>query len=583
MGTNTLETAYSNGQIIDASHVNELTAAIINQFVGRNTSGVPEAGKSLGTAAIPWGTIHAGSLVLNGAVVDTSEITSLANRIVSGKTRADSQQPDFVRADGSAATLTVQGASTNLTLSINTTAVTVSSDITKTALTLAPSSNNTCLVNDSNLTNDFYAGEDGTSIIIDTVGSEISALVGQYIALKTPTNEILYGFLKSATEITNVYRGFFFDDTGAPIVRGNLSNNDTLTLMNVGYVFVEDNGTTVDISYLQPVYSFEAPSGPATGQYWFDIPNQVWKRYSGTEFEIINRMLIGTVVLDDTAAIAQRSGDFTNSFKEFNNLELEIASSEIIESKEFSNRVNVYGTELVQDLTKLSWNITTDLESGLTEASSTEYFLYLSIDGQRVISDIKPYQRQDLKGYYHPYHTWRCVGVAFNDSSSNLVCLSVIPYNSEVFSSSVVLKDAKPSGSNGGSSTGSVFVTRDLNTVELNEDLVNLDSNQFTLLAGTYDIDGLAYSFRSNGHVAMLYNVTDTTEVFRGTPAASLTGISDSQSASFIAGKFTITEPKVFELRHRVASSRSSDGLGVPNAFGGDEVYAILKVTREVK
>lgn len=423
MGTNTLETAYSNGQIIDASHVNEITAAIINQFVGRNTSGVPEAGKSLGTAAIPWGAIHSDSLILGGLAVDTSKLTSLANRIVSGATRADSSMPDFLRADGTVATLNILGATTNITLTINALAATVSTDIAKTSLSTAPSTNNTALVNDASLVNDLYAGESTysiTSITIDTVGSEISSLVGQYIALQTATGEILYGYLKSSTEITNVYRGFFFDDAGAPIVRGNLSNNDTLTLMNVGYVFIEDNGTTVDISYDQPVYAYEAPSGPATGQYWFDIPNQTWKRYSGTEFVIINRILVGIVVLDDTAAIATRCIDFTNAFSDFNNVDVSISSTEIILSKEFSSRVSVYGTEVMQDFNKLSWNITTDLESGLTEASSTYYYLYVSTEGERIISNNKPYLRQDLKGLYHPYHTWRCVGTAYNDGSSNL-------------------------------------------------------------------------------------------------------------------------------------------------------------------
>ena len=351
--------------------------------------------------------------------VDTSQITSLANRIISGAARADSSQPDFLRANGAAASMSVLGATTNIILSINALAATVSTDIVKTSLTVAPSTNNTALVNDATMSNDLYAGEDDTEITIGTVGSEISALIGQYIALKTATGEIMYGFLKDATTLTNVLRGFFFDSAGAPIVRGNLSDTNVLTLMNVGYVFVEDNGTTVDISYSQPVYAFEAPSGPATGQYWFDITNQTWKRYSGTEFVIINRILVGMVVLDATNAIATRTSDLTNKFSDFNNVDLDISSTEIIKSKSFSSRLNVYGTEVTQDLNKLSWNITTDLEGGLTEAISTVYYLYVSIDGERIISDEKPYFREDLKGDYHPYHTWRLVGMAYNDASSN--------------------------------------------------------------------------------------------------------------------------------------------------------------------
>lgn len=421
MGTNTLETAYSNGQIIDASHINELTASLLNQFVGRNTSGVPEAGKSLGTAAIPWGAGYFNSLTLNGKVVDPDTVTTVANKLVSSRTRAASSLPDFIEVDGAAAEFTIKAAVENILLSINGQAVTVSSDIVKTGLTLAPNSGNTALVNDTSLADQYYTkhvGEDGVDLNIDNAGVEFTSRVGQFIAFKF-TNEIAFGFLKSTSIIENCYRGFYFDNTRAPIVREVLTNNDTLTLLNIGWVFIEDNGTTVDVSYTTPIYQYEAPSSPVTGQYWFDIPNQTWKRYSGTEFEIINRTLVGQVVMDDTACIAYRCLDFTRNFSENNNVEVELESTSVVRSLEPSSRISVYGTEVVQDNAKLDWNITTDLESGLTEAASTLYYMYLSEEGQRIISDEKPHYRADLKGDYHPYHSWRLVGFTFNDSSSD--------------------------------------------------------------------------------------------------------------------------------------------------------------------
>jgi hypothetical protein len=570
MGTNTLETAYSNGQIIDASHINELTAAVINQFVGRNTSGVPESGKSLGTAAIPWGAVHANSLILNGSVVDTGQITSVANRIVSGATRADSDQPQFLDADGTAATMTVLGASTNITLSINASAVTVSTDIVKTGLTLAPSANNTCLVNDTAMVNDLYAGEVDAvikEITIDTLGSEVTAKIGQYVGFKTATGEIMYGYLESATKITNVFRGFFFDDTGAPIVRGNLSNNDTLTLINIGWVFVEDNGTTVDISYLQPTYSFEAPSGPATGQYWFDIPNQVWKRYSGTEFEIINRMLIGIIALDDTACIATRSGDFTNTFQDLNNVELEINSTEIVTSKNFSSRVSVYGGEVVQDLNKLSWNMTTDLESGLSEASSTKYYAYISTKGERIISDQKPYLRKDLKGLYHPYHTWRSVGRFFNDSSSDIVRASdYVKFNSYLWLTT----------SNGYGSTNTVI--RRFATV------LEYTGMDFSYNDDTETTNGTEITIHEDGVYALGYS--------EGTSSANIYGF--SLNSTQLSTAYTTINQADKLLQTGIATSTASGGLSntvslkagdivrphITNAGGGDAPYGRLIVAR---
>ena len=419
MGLNTLETSYSNGQIIDASNINELTAASLNQVVGRNSSGVPESGKSLGTAAIPWGPMHAASLILNGQVVDPSTITTVQNRIVSGKTRSDSILPMFLKAHGTAATMTVEGATTELTLSINGSAVSVSTDIVKTGLTLAPSANNTCLVNDTTMVSDKYAGEDGSVITIDTLGSEVTAKVGQMVAFKINT-EIFWGYLKSSTEITNVFRGFFFDSAQAPIVREGLSDNDTLTILNMAWCFIEDNGTTVDFSYTTPVYQYEAPAA-TTGAYWFDIPNQTWKRYSGTEWEIVGRILIGMAVLDDSYCIATRSADFTLNYSDYNSITLEILTSERVQSKDRQSLASVYANDITQYLNPLDWDISTDLETGLSQSAGTLYYLYLTEKGQRVISDERPHCRADLKGKYHPFHSWRNVGSCFNDSSSNII------------------------------------------------------------------------------------------------------------------------------------------------------------------
>lgn len=459
MSTNTLNTTYANGETIDASHINEVTLAMLGDMVGRNTNGIPTTGQNLGTLALPWGNIYGSGLILDGEAVDTSLIVSSPNRIVSGKTRSLSSMPDFIRANGAALSFQVLGASTNLILSVNNSAATVTTDITKTGVTQAPATNNTCAVNDSTMTSDKFAGEDDTSIIIDTVGSEISSKVGQIIALKK-TTEIMLAYVKSATELTNVFRGFFFDSSGNPIVREGLSNDDTLTLMSLGWVFMEDNGVTVDVSYKTPVYSYTAPSSPTTGDYWYDLSASVWKRYSGVSFEVINRTLIGVVVADDTNCIASRCFDFSKQFKATNTTKLEIFSTEIIRSKELAGVVSVYGTDIARLSSKLSWNITTDLESGLTEESSTVYYLYLTDQGQRIVSKEKPYYRPDLQGDYHPYHSWRLMGMAYNDASSNLI--TIWDENTPIF-----VEAATPIG------TGS-FTTSSTSFVDVTDQFVNV-------------------------------------------------------------------------------------------------------------
>jgi hypothetical protein len=80
----------------------------------------------------------------------------------------------------------------------------------------------------------------------------------------------------------------------------------------------------------------------------------------------------------------------------------------------------VYGNYFDYRGKKIVWNITTDLEAGQVEASSTYYYLYITETGQPVMSSTRPYARPDLKGRYHPHESWRMIGVAFNNSGSDI-------------------------------------------------------------------------------------------------------------------------------------------------------------------
>jgi len=434
MSTNTLETAYVNGQIIDASHINELTLALLGEFVGRDANGIPTPGQSLGTLAIPWDQLYANGIVLNGQALDVSTIVSNPNRIVSGATRSLSSMPDYLRADGSTNEFNILGDTTDLVLSINNTAVSVNTDLNVAGITLAPSTNNTADINDADMTNDLYAGEVDSGrpeIKIDAVGSEITNRVGQVAAFLTPAGEVFRGLIKDSTTITNVYRGWYLDSSGNAVNRGNLSNNDTVTILQIGWVFVEDNGSTVDITYNTPTIAFSAPNSPATGDYWLDLENKTWKRYSGASWEIINRTLIGEIVSDDTSTLYSRSLDFSNNFNEINNVDIELFSTEIAQAK-YNIIASIYGTQIEVNIKKLSWNITTDLESGQSETSETFYWLYLSDEGEPIISSTKPHFRPDLKGYYHTHQSWRSVGNVYNDVSNDLTFPSRGEYNSEL-------------------------------------------------------------------------------------------------------------------------------------------------------
>ena len=236
MGTNTLS-ARSTGETITSSFFNDFNTALSEDMVGRNSAGAATSGQNLGTASVPWGTLYSDNIILDGSALDVSALTSPPNRIVSGKTRSTSNQPNFLVANGSAASLVIDGTPTNLLIDINGATVTINTDITISSLTAAPSSNNTCAVNDGDAAdqestrywgeplNDYlpWVGWDIGStaindmvhketITVDAMGSEITGLVGKLAAFKIndgSNDEYFIAYVKSATELTNCFRGCF--------------------------------------------------------------------------------------------------------------------------------------------------------------------------------------------------------------------------------------------------------------------------------------------------------------------------------------------------------------------------------------
>lgn len=417
-----------NGQVIQADHVNELKSAIVTTLSGRDASGTMTAGQQLGSATYPWGLAYIDSLISNGNLIDFSSLTTESNKITSGQTRSTSDQADFIRALGTSPAADIQGGTTPLSLVINGSAVTVNTTINLTSLTTASSgAASQCNINEVDWTGqEFtkYAGEEDI-INIDAVGANITAKVGQVVCLRAGT-EYFLAYVKSNTELSNCKRGYFFNSSGLPIVRTVLNNNDTLDLMSLGYVFIEDDAATVEVSYLNPVYSFNEPIGAATGQYWFDLQSSQWRRYDGANFIVINRILTGLVVIDPTNCVASRSLDFDLDYSDLNSIIFNEFDDTTITSQRVDNSISVNANKF--DIkNKISFNITTDRVSGVSETADTTYYCYLTQEGQKFIDTERPYQIDPFKkGNYHPYNSWRCLLSFYNDSSSNISSITNI-------------------------------------------------------------------------------------------------------------------------------------------------------------
>jgi hypothetical protein len=354
------------------------------------------------------------------------------NRIVSGRTLTTSDQAAFLQPHGTNATVTLKSTATAFVAQIDGTSYTSNADVALTSLALAPSTNNTALVNDAHLTGQTdskYAGEIDSAfptLTMDTVGTEISNLVGKFAAFKIGT-EYFFAFVKSATELTRCYRGFFFNSSDSGVTRVTVSDNDTITLMKLHWIFFKTDGTLISTTS-NPNVAADAPSSPSVGDYWYDLTNATWKTYNGASFVAANAILIGLAITDTSGCKGARSFEIFKVYSALNTVRLEYTTTNEIRSTVPGARISVNGTEYNFAKDPQEWDMAGDLESG-SEASSTIYYAYVTEDGDTILSVERPYNRNaDMLGRYHPYNTWRAVGQITNDGSSNFDATTLITY-----------------------------------------------------------------------------------------------------------------------------------------------------------
>lgn len=143
------------------------------------------------------------------------------------------------------------------------------------------------------------------------------------------------------------------------------------------------------------------------------------------------------------------------------------------------------------------------------------------------------------------------------------------------------IKDVKSTGTNGGTFTLGAFLTRDLNTTEGDfSKFGSLSSNQFTLEPGIYHIDAKAPGYNVSNHRAKLRNITDSTDDILGTTEKVDGSTANGGSMSHIEGEITLTASKTFEIQHRSSATSSGEGFGSAAAYGLDEVYTVVKITK---
>lgn len=347
-----------------------------------------------------------------------------ANRIIAGSHRAESSQGNFLVPAGNARTVHLECTSDDFIYAVEDTEYIVNDDPTLTNLNAAPSTDNTCLVNDlgMNTTDDTkHIGEFGTELIVDAMGTNMSNKVGQVCAFKVVhggNTEYFIGKVSSATKLVECRRGYFYDSTLAVVPRVAIADNDTITLMALTWIFIDIDGDLIPI-YTNPRVGPVEPISPATGDYWFDTLNEKWRVFNATVWADSDATLVGVCIQDATNTVAARSFDAFRGISELNTIDLQLQDSTEVRSLLRNDRTSVFGNTINFDPDYVRWDIDTDLDAGLTEAADVLYFLYLNENGKPIISTICPYERPDLGGMYHPHQTWRCYGQVYNNSASN--------------------------------------------------------------------------------------------------------------------------------------------------------------------
>lgn len=378
-----------------------------------------------------------GNIEVDGTIngIDT-EILSAEfpqSYVKSGKLRnvADSDLPAFLVPNGLNASATVDANVTDLEVVIDGAVVTIANNIVVSGLTLGPSVSNTALVDDADAADQMDTRQWGEedhrkSIIMDSAAANIVALVGQWapFRIQGTSTEYFLAYVKSATELTNCKRGYFYDSSITPIIPAAFSDNDVITLMRAAYWFVSDGAA--EVTYRTPKYSAIEPSSPSTDDRWFNLATKKWNKYNGSIFVERAETFVGITIQDDTACVAARSKEFFAEYDNENQLDLELIDTEVSRVKNTAGRINVAGVDLDYGLDRLSWDITAHLAPAADMIDATEqadrmYYLYVKKNGAPAISDIAPIYRPEMKGYYSRYNMWRCAGMTYNDGSSDLI------------------------------------------------------------------------------------------------------------------------------------------------------------------
>lgn len=137
-----------------------------------------------------------------------------------------------------------------------------------------------------------------------------------------------------------------------------------------------------------------------------------------------------------------------------------------------------------------------------------------------------------------------------------------------------LLQQILSDGTDNGTLTSGSWFTYPINTISYDpSSIASLSSNEFTLPAGTYRLEGDVVLYDCSRAKARLYDVTNSAVILPG-ESQYLGG--GGSASMLVHGIFTLSGTTVLRMEARGESSVSNQGLGVASSFGDNEVYANL-------
>ena len=142
-----------------------------------------------------------------------------------------------------------------------------------------------------------------------------------------------------------------------------------------------------------------------------------------------------------------------------------------------------------------------------------------------------------------------------------------------------IISDQKDASTDGGDFNSGDWRTRDLNTEISDPDgIVSVSSNQFTLGAGTYFLDAQAPAYRVDSHQLAIYDATAGAYLNYGSITQSRS-TDQTVTTAFVSFIHTITANNLYEIRHRGAATKSSNGFGVSVSWAVGH-FCVVKIVK---